>query len=528
MSPRGYELPDTRSLQQSPGAELAHRNIDLNSDLDRAYLDGVTSRLSLSASAKSWKNYREIGEVRYSVSRSAKIAGYSNLYGERVNLTGEKTNRAEAGIVAEIVADISSRFGGTRGLIERFYTLRQIPGETYLTAVRDNSDSFPDGYWFLSPSEIGAQENFLSESPNKSIKWTTARTGTVVGEKSVFDRMISPDDFRGRIWAPTGEYLDNADSPMYGVNHLCEMLQRIEQSIMARLQSRFAMNGILAIPSEINDAAISGALPAQADYGTNDKVLRYFMHTMTRNVMLAEGMGEAGAAAGAMPIMVKGPSDALQHLRHIINEQMVADTDLKLRGDIINQILDGLDQQRAQVQDSSTDRFSAWTRSDSERRITVQPVMEEMCHAVTRMILWRELKERGWTPRAIRGWRVWYDLSAAAVKSNLADEARQSFDRGVTNAAHLRKATGATDLDVMDPEEYVRWVGTKTQDPYLMLYGMDDDIDVDWDMVGRSGNPGPSPDDTGESDPQSNPGQGDPGAPGDRSIDDQTPDDDGS
>jgi hypothetical protein len=207
---------------------------------------------------------------------------------------------------------------------------------------------------------------------------------------------------------------------------------------------------------------------------------------------------------------------------------MVQETDLKLRSDLINQILDGLDQQRTQVQDSSTDRFSAWTRSDSERRITVQPIMEEMCHAVTRMILWRELSQRGWEPARIRPWRVWYDLSAAAVKANLADEARQAYDRGTVSAAYLRKATGATELDKMDPEEYVRWVGVKTQNPILMTYGIEG-IDVDWEEAGAWGNvSGPAPDNAGESDPQSNPGQGDPGAPGDRSVDDGTPADDGS
>jgi hypothetical protein len=518
MTARGYTPPT--SLVAPPQAELAYRQIDLSNRQDRAYLDSMTTGIAFNQAQKSWKNYREVGEVRYSVARSAKIAGYSTLFGQKIGNSGNETGRAsDASVVAEIVAGITSRFGGTRGLIERFYTLRKVTGETYLTAFRDSPGQPVDGYWFLSPSEIGYRDTFLSGEPSTNLRWTTARIGSVSGEGNVFTREITPEDFRGRIWAPDGEYLDNPDSPMNAINDLCEMLKRVEQSIMGRLKSRFAMNGILFIPTEINDAAISGDLPGSVDYGTNDKVLRYIIHIMTRNLM------DLDKATGAFPILMKGPAAVSEAVRHIINESMVSDTDLQLRSALINQILDGLDQQRGQVQDEKTDRFSAWTRSDQERRITVQPDLEEMCHAVTRLILWRELKQRGWNDARIRPWRVWYDLSAAAVKANLADEARQAFDRGVVNAAYLRKATGASDLDVMDPSEYVRWVGTKTQDPYLMLYGIEE-IEIDWAKVGIAGKQtGPSPDNAGESDPQSNPGQGDPGSPGDRSVDDQTPDD---
>lgn len=514
MTARGYQLP---VAPVASSAELSHRAIDLNVPADRAYLDAITSTFTSARAAQSWDNYRRVGEVRYAIARSAKIAGYATFYGERLRLDGSTASKAEAGVVAQIVSEITSRFGGTRGLVERFYTLRKIAGEAYLTAVRDNPADMPDGYWFLSTSEIGGQSNILNGRNDNNITWTTARTGSTSGEASTFKRVIIPADFRGRVWQADAEYLDNADSPMIGVNHLCEMLFRVEQSIMARLKSRFAMAGILLIPTEINDSAISGSIPGNLDYGTSDKVLRYIMHIMTRN------MADLDKAAAAMPILMKGPSAVLDTVRHLINEEAVSSTDLELRAQLIDQILDGLDQQRGQVQDDKTDRFSAWTRSDQERRITVQPDLEEMCHAFTRLILWRELKARGWSDARIRPWRVQYDLSASAVKANLADEARQAYDRGVVNAAYLRKATGASDLDVMDPSEFVRWVGTKCADPYLMLYGIEN-IEVDWTKVGIAGKqPGPNADNTGESKPQSNPGQGDPGAPGDRSIDDGTP-----
>lgn len=531
MSPRGYELDRVRHQYERAGGELvpqgtiqlASQNLDLTTGEDREYLKAMVTGV---AADKAWNNLRKSGEVRWALSRSARIAGYATLYGERLRLDGNPMTKADAGVVAEIVSGITSRFGGTRGLIERFYMLRKVPAEMYLAAVRDRPTDLADGYWFMSPSEVGDEDSTAISNPRDgSIRWVTTKGVTsAVNKETVLVRRVQASDFYGRIWAPSHQFLNDVDTPMAAITGMVDMLERSTNSIMERLNSRLIHAGVLLVPSEINDAAIQGGVPGDGvNYGTNDKVLRYLIHSMTRNAAAAS----TGSAVARMPILLKGAGAFLEQLRHIDFGTAVDEIDLKLRVNLLDRIMDSLDQQQSQVQGEQSDRFTAWSRSDEERRITVQPDLESMCHALTRMILWRELRARGWNDARIRPWRIWYDLSASAVKSNIADEARKGHEAGVVNGAFYRKAIGASDYDEMDPEEFIRWVGIKIQNPILATHKIEGADQVDWDKANEWGKtPGPAPDST-TGDPEANPGVGNPGSPGDDSVDDGTPADDG-
>lgn len=497
---------------------MAYHEIDVTKVGDREYLKHAAG-VSTALAAESWANYRRIGEVRYAIARGARIAGYTKFRGVRTNHAGEIIEEADKGVVADIVAEITSRFGGTRGLMERYYTLRKIPADSYMIAVRpDPTVEGPDGidgYWFMSPSEVGKDLTTpdVAAGRNDPITWvTSSRTGSS-SSKSEFRRQVQPGDFYGRVWTPDGEYLDDPNSPMQALNEMCEMLNLLTQSIKGRLLQRFTLAGILLIPSEINDSAITGVQPKAGLY-SNDKVLNYFVHVMTQNV-IAHNTG-----LSQVPIMLKGPADVLDKVRHLIFDSMVAETDLKLRGELINRILDGLDQIKGAVSgdsQSSSSRFAAWQVSDEERRITVTPDIEIACHAFTRMVLYRRLLARKWDHTKIKRWHVWYDLSASAVKSNMAEDARQAHDRAGVNAAFLRQMTGATEDDKMDSAEYARWVGVKIHDPYLALYGLTD-IEVDWDKVSGGAITGPSADRQGDP-AEAGPGVKDDGSPGARDDD---------
>jgi hypothetical protein len=134
------------------------------------------------------------------------------------------------------------------------------------------------------------------------------------------------------------------------------------------------------------------------------------------------------------------------------------------------------------------------------------------------MVLWRELLARGWEPGRVRPWRIGYDLTDAQVKSNQGEDTRQAWDRGWVNAAFGRSVAGADPTDAMDNPEYVRWVGVKTGNPVLAVYGLEG-INVDWDSVAAFGSKtGPDPKSEGD-DEKAGPGTGQPGSPDDNDSD---------
>lgn len=501
-----YEPPRT---DVAPRAELfAHREIDPSNIDDRSYLIGTTSMGKVS-SEKSWENYNRIGEVRYAISRSARIAGYARFRGERVNRTGEVETTAEAGVVADIVEEMYGKFGGTRGLIERYYTLMKVPAEAYPIWVSEGGQR--DGLWFLSPHEIDESSIIGGKvDTTRPVKWITGRLQTAEGRQN-FTRNVQAEDFLGRLWIPSKQFTDETDSPMTALNDPCEMLHTLTQSIMGRLRQRFALAGLLLISNDISDAAING--PATPGQYSSDKVMNYLITIMTRNVMNHEH------GRSQMPAILKGPTEALEAVRHIIIDTQIAETDLKIRGELINRILDGLDQQKQGVTGGEgTNHWGMWAVSDEERRITVQPDLESLCFGLTKMILWKRLQERGWDAARIRRWRVGFDLSQSAVKTNVAEDARQAHELGAVNLDFVRRSIGASDDDKMSDEEWVRWVGVKMQDPVLATYGMESIEVATLPVRASNQQPGPNPA-SDRDDPAVAPGVGDPGSPNDRDSD---------
>lgn len=510
MTLRKYNAPPTPTA--ALGSELfAQRPLDISNEEDRGYLQGTTA-IGKESSDQSWLNYNRIGEVRYAISRSARIAGYAQLQAHNVSRTGEVEEVADRGVVADIVSEMYGKFGGTRGLVERFYTLMKIPGDSYPIWVREGG--IVDGMWFMSPHEIDSNSILPNGKVDttKPVKWITARMRSQQGEETAFTRDVAKDDFLGRIWSPSKQYTDEADTPMTALNPWCEMLDTLTQSIMGRLRQRFALAGLLLIPNEIGDAAING--PAKPGQYSSDKVMNYLITIMTSNVTShAQGMAQ-------IPAILKGPAEALDKVRHIILDTQIQETDLKLRGELIGRILDGLDQQKQGVNGGEgTNHWGMWAVSDEERRITVQPDLESMCFGLTKMILWKRLLDRKWDPAKIRRWRVGYDLSQAAVKTNVGEDARQAFDRGLVNSDFVRRSIGATEQDKMVGPEYIRWIGTSMSDPILATFGLDEAIEVRALPV-RASTAGPGPNADSPADPsKAGPGVGEPGSPGSRDSD---------
>jgi hypothetical protein len=514
MSVRGHQAHRAPAEVVREGIQLAARSIDVRNQLDRAYLSAVTSDTSGDV-AKAWLNFRRVGEIRFSVMRSARIAGYAQLRAVKVNSQNEIVQEKASGVEAEVVGGITSRYGGTRGLIERYYSLMKVPGQSFLTGLQAAND-VPDGYWFWSASEIASEADpGTLAKDGKPITARLARFGTSNGERGAFTYQIQPDDFYGRIWAPDPEFVEDSFSPMQAIAGMCEQLSDLRDSISARLRSRFAHSGILLIPNEIQDAAISGDKPRDGLYSA-DKVMNYLIHVMTTNVTNhAQGLA-------AMPILLKGPAAVLDKVAHIIEEATIADTDLKLRAELIEGILMALDQQKQAVNGGEgTNHWGMWAVSDEERRITVQPDLDSMCHGLTRLVLWPALANRGKKGRTaadIMQWRVWYDLSKASVRANADEDARQLADRGAVSLAYLRLLSGVPETAAPSPTEYVQQLGWAMKNPILATHGLDG-IEVDWDKASAWGQaPGPDPNSPAD-DQEVGPGAGDPGSPDDRDSD---------
>ena len=492
-------MPTPKTLVR--GEDLtAATDLNLANREDQLYAKSTAAH-SRQAGERPWKWFDNIGEVHYAISRSARIAGYAALKCVELDDTGEIVGTVDDGLAADIVRGIYSPFGGSRGLIDRFYTLMKVPADSYLLEVLD-ADGDPDGYHFLSADELDLT-SFSRWKPGKArVKWITvpSTSGTEAGSR--FVREVDPSQLLGRVWSPSRRYVDMTDSALTALDTECETLYLLTKTIKAKLMSRFAMAGILFLPNSISTARVTKNQEQVAGQNV-DQTLNFLINSMTRNVKNWE------EATTYMPILLKGNTDDGDKIKQIIMDREVFETDIELRRELIGRILQGLDSNQDTTKGTADQsHFSAWAASDEERRVAVQPDLEMLSWALTRLILHRKLQDTGMPPSQIVKYGVWFDLSKSSVHANQQEDARQLHDRGLISDDATVRMSGVGDEDKIDDEEYVRWVGRQTKNPKLMMHGLEENKKIDWDDVTPEPVvPGPAPDSSAD-DSEAGPGGG--------------------
>ncbi len=494
-----------REVRRESGRDeiIASASVDLRQADDIKYLRTVLST-SKSYGQLPWKWYDGIGEVHYAISRGSRVAGYAKLIAVELGKDGTPEKEAK-GLPAEIADSIASPYGGKRGFVERFFTMSKIPGDCYLIECTDSRDGSFDGYDVLDADEIDAssfdegtradrgEQVFGAGMSIRRITHPMIGGTTGFGTSERLSIEIPGENFLGRIWRPSSRYVDLPDSPMRALEPTCELLYLLTMNLKAKILNRLALNGIVYIPTEVNDIRDGAPGGDQANPMLDGKVIDRLIRAASYAILNFDD------PRSALPIFMSGPAQYADAIKHIILDRELYETDMKLRAELIDRLLMGLDIQPQTVRGiGDSNHWSSWSISDDERRINIQPDIETLCWAVTRMILHRKMLEAGLPPGRIRKTALWYDLTPANVKTNLAEDARQANDRILIGPAATRKLTGLAEADAPSEVEYIRMVGVKQNDPYLATFGMSEAEKIDWDKVGKGSKTGPGADSQGD------------------------------
>lgn len=494
--------------QARPGEMVASAAVDLTRAHDAKLLQAVLAG-GKSNAADAWRWYGDIGEVHYAISRSARVAGYAKIGAYKLEPDGSPGSSIDSGLPAEIASMIGSPYGGVRGLIERYFTCMKVPGDTYLIRCVDSAGDL-EGYDFCSSDEL-----ILRRSKEKT-SFTDANVDQLLPD-DIIERVVHPagkagaealtveikvENFIGRVWRPSSRYVQVADSPMFALSGTCEMLHLLTIGLRGKLLSRLALNGILFVPSEMQQIT---SFTEQADSrdarSQTTRLTDKLIAAATYNVL------NNAAAESAVPIIISGPAALGSAITWITADRQVYETDMQLRQELIARILQGLDVTPSAVKGmGDSNHWSAWAIEDDERRVNIQPDLETMCWAITRMILHAEMVRQNQKPGRILKTALWYDLTEANISTNQAEDGRQAHDRGLVGGAGSRRMMNIPESDAPTEIESIRLFGFKHGDPYLMTYKMTEAEKIDWEKVGK-GKPqtGPAANSPGD-DPQAGPG----------------------
>lgn len=459
------------------------------------------------------KWYKQIGEIHFGINRGAKIAGYANITARNRRKDGQPGRAVTTGLAAEVAARFESPYGGQRGLIERFFTLMKVPGDMYMIRIRDGNEIV--GY-----DVVGAAELDLSTLPNVDARNITNPEGPIRRIVLPFSREIQSDifteieprDFLGRIWRPAIQYVQLADSPLAALDTQCEILHLLTLGLKGKLLSRLALNGILYWPSEVSDIRSGSPDGTKTDAVNENQAFARLIQAATWAISNFED------PKSALPIFASGPAQYADAIKHIILDREIYETDMKLRAEMIDRILVGLDIQKQQTEGEGAEtRPQSFATSDDEIRVNVKPDVETFMWAASRLALNREFAEANIAPSTASKYMLWYDLSDANTFINSAEDARQALDRLGIDYEAFRRHTGFKPEDAPKGDELIRMTGLKMNDPYLATFKLPGSEDIDWDKVG-SMKKGPN-EGTPADKPEASPGN-QPGKPGGKSESD--------
>lgn len=285
-----------------------------------------------------------------------------------------------------------------------------------------------------------------------------------------------------RFWRPHPRSRRAADSGLHSVLNECRELELLKLALLAKITSRLASVGILFLPNSLSmpnpdpDAA-SGTLSGDP---LVQMLIKLFMAPI-RN---------PGSAAGAMPVILRGPDDVGEKIKHIVLDTSLDEVEEKHRIELRRAIANGLELPiETQTTITDANRWNAWNISESALRDHCLPVCRAGASLLTSRVLWPWLRSTGMSEPEVRNRRFWPDADKAALGLNRADMARQLYLLNELNPEALRDAHGFDESHAPTEVQVIRGLGVKLNIPAMAAYKMN----VPPELLVAPSSPAPGP-----------------------------------
>lgn len=409
---------------------------------------GSSSRDATAWKADAWDYYDMVGELRFvcqwlenSLSRCALIASTIDPK------TGQPTGQCDDQLAVETVADIAGGPAGQAALLGHLATFLTVPGEGFVAIIHptDAEGRTCEEWHVLSESEV-------KKKSSGGIELTLP-----TGEKYEFN---SDTDTIERVYRPHPRRAIDSDSPVRACLPILREIVRMGQNIEAAGKSRNAGNGLLVLPKELSMPAAAMAptaeLPPPADPDAPGLPLPPIPQTevpvtatdvmVNLKTTMETAISDPSAAAALVPIVLQGPGEFLDKIRHITFASDITETSLKTREAATRRLAMSLDVPAEVLLGlSQGNHWSSWMVDESAIKTHIIPLMTLICDSLTAAILRPMLAmQQHPDPESIT---LWFDPSGLTLRPNRAEDAKQAFDRGAISSDALRRELGFADTD---------------------------------------------------------------------------------
>jgi hypothetical protein len=478
VADRRRSLLERAGLRAGP-ADVDHAGISLTSSARVIDLKDRSegSRLMLKSTRQPWQDeawtYRDaIGEVRYledwlgnAVSRMRLFVGVIvDGIDEPVPLESLLRPDPDADPIPNLpqipdslvtaALDALTALGDPAGMLNRATVNLEVPGEFYLVGYVGQDGR--ERWEARSTDELSRSDHgwLLQDTPG-----TTSAT---VGRSTTTDQggpLLDPEtSYVARVWRSHPRWTGWADSPLRAVLDRCEELLLLGRKDRAMSRSRLAAP-LLLLPSELDQQP-------SVDPVSGELVEPEPIELQLQDAMVTP-IGDEAAPSAVVPLILKGPGDALQHARTIDLGRQPDKDDEKRAAATLLRILQGLDAPPEVVTGFADVKYAnARAIDENSFRYHVEPKVLTLVHALTTAYLRPRLIAAGFGQllELLQRLVVWYDPAGLVTNPDQGRDAQEVYDAGELSGTALRRSRGFDEQDAPSDEERARRQGTLTPD----------------------------------------------------------------
>lgn len=405
-----------------------------------------------------WEYYKKIPDVRYIANLSGRLLSLSEPQLETYTETGEWV------VVDDIFAtaaldSLYESTGGLEDICRRFGQNYVVDGQCFFVGYNNKMGVNIE---VLSTRELSSEGQKYQRRAAIGFTPTYLPRGTKVS----------------RVWRRHPEYSDLAETPLEALIDDMDTLIFLNQALRARVRSRLASSGVVFLPNSL--VSVSDAQRPDGSDLPVDQVTRDLLEAM------ANAVDNPDSPDAAMPIVLRGPDEAGERIKHIVFDRTIDETEMSLRRELRKNILIAMDAPQ-EIADGigSASSFNASSIQMQMWEHTVAPIGDVMWEALTRMMLRPWLEKNGVEGRY--RWRV--NRDSVQIRNNEDEKTRSALDRGLISDAVARRKLGFSESDAPTTEEFVRWFGVQSRLPELAFYDLDVDPAVYGGLVSPYSNP---------------------------------------
>jgi hypothetical protein len=257
-------------------------------------------------------------------------------------------------------------------------------------------------------------------------------------------------------------------------------IENMTKYVASQLSSRLAGAGIFAIPNEMTFGSVRGQVTNgdETDAAQNVSTgLNAFLIELYETI--SANLADPEDASARVPVLLAGPGDSLQHLRHITFATELDKQVKTLRDEAIRRLALGMDMPPEILTGTGDmNHWNSWQTEEAAIKAHTEPLLQIITAAVTEKYLWPYLLDvmPGEDENSVRRFVIHADTSKIRLRPNRSKEALELYDRGVLSMEATARENGFDPADLMDEDErkqwFVRKVASGSTTPELVAWAL--------------------------------------------------------